>query len=454
MFIVSCIQWQSWLADANPPLLLRYCSENVSALCMAEMDALLAWGSGVALGGCAEFGLTAADFLGVCSQLSLTAQPEQQDAPQDKGKGIQQKRLSSSGMPLANVQSQKTKWTKCDLAWPRSRKSDMLDKIPSACRKSCGAVERRNLGASWICDHVTSRRVRLSEPQKEMTDPCLHTAVTIFFFFNIIYRIRNRDRQSFGAKKRWLWVSQLSLLWLQHADCGTMCGLVNDCFMCCFTEAAQLVVWKDIFLLWEYIFNRSWKPQTWPWFQNSCTNFVKEPHTLKQKHIFAFPLLRLFNVLFLSVGFFLFNVLMWKGEISGKNLSTSHLLLHFFRLLGRCCNEIELRDILLSFYVAVFRVYLCSSGQKQKVFKMLALLFRCGQFKNNPCSQPFKFKRHVRLNFKNHLKSTIYLQFKQSTATLEQIMASGFNNVSKSKLKIFVSPQRHRKKKIVSEINL
>lgn len=39
----------------------------------------------MAPGGCAELGLTAADFLGVCSQLSLTAQPEQQDAPQDEG---------------------------------------------------------------------------------------------------------------------------------------------------------------------------------------------------------------------------------------------------------------------------------------------------------------------------------------------------------------------------------
>lgn len=146
-------------------------------------------------------------------------------------------------------------------------------------------------------DHMTSRRVRLwvqvsvwaSESDWSLpASSSYHLFLFCFVFFYIIYRIRNRDRQSFGARKRWLYVSQLSLLWLQHAHCGTMCGLVNDCFMCCFTEAAQLVVWKDIFLLWEYIFNRSWKPQTWPWFQNSCTNFVKEPHTLTQKHIFIF----------------------------------------------------------------------------------------------------------------------------------------------------------------------
>lgn len=242
----------------------------------------------------------------------------------------------------------------------------------------------------------------------------------LFCFFYIIYRIRNRDRQSFGARKRWLCVSQLSLLWLQHAHCGTMCGLVNDCFMCCFTEAAQLVVWKDIFLLWEYIFNRSWKPQTWPWFQNSCTNFVKEPHTLTQKHIFIF----------------------WGC-----------LLLSFCLLAPFCSMSWCERGKYLGKYVAVFRVYLGSPGQKQKVFKMLALLFRYWQFKNNPRSQPFRFKGHVRLNFKNHLKSTTYLQFKQSIATLEQGMASGFNNVNTSKLKIFVSPQRQTKK-IVSEIPL
>lgn len=69
-----------------------------------------------------------------------------------------------------------------------------------------------------------------------------------------------------------------------------------------------------------------------------------------------------------------------RGKYLGKKLSTSLLLLHFSRSLGRCCHEVELGDILLSFRVAVFRVCLGSPGQKQSVFKMLALLFRYWQF--------------------------------------------------------------------------
>lgn len=112
----------------------------------------------MSLGGCAEFGLTAADSLEVCSQLSLTAQPEQRDAPQDEGKGIQQKRLSSSGMPLANVQSQKMKWTKCDLAWPRSRKSGLSQKLRRGRAKEFGSI--LDLCEMLSSDRMTSRRAR------------------------------------------------------------------------------------------------------------------------------------------------------------------------------------------------------------------------------------------------------------------------------------------------------
>lgn len=41
--------------------------------------------------------------------------------------------MSNLRMPLANVQSQKIKWTKCDSGWPSSIKSDMLDNVLQAC---------------------------------------------------------------------------------------------------------------------------------------------------------------------------------------------------------------------------------------------------------------------------------------------------------------------------------
>lgn len=142
---------------------------------------------------CAGSGLTTADFQGVCcSQLCLTPQPEQQDTPQEEERTIQKtkkyKRLSSSGTPLANVQSQKIKWTKCVLCWPRSRKSDMLDSFPSARRQSCSAGVQEHLGGvrnsptrSYDTGSVASFCLNL---RKKVTESGLHPQVNNFLFFS------------------------------------------------------------------------------------------------------------------------------------------------------------------------------------------------------------------------------------------------------------------------------
>lgn len=50
--------------------------------------------------------------------------------------------MSNLRMPLANVQSQRIKWTKCDSGWPSSIKSDTLDNVLQACGDAAKLQQR------------------------------------------------------------------------------------------------------------------------------------------------------------------------------------------------------------------------------------------------------------------------------------------------------------------------
>lgn len=105
---------------------------------MKEIHTPVAWG------GRRRVWINSSRYLGSCSQLSLTAQPDQQDPLRRRGKRSKrgEQCLSNLRMPLANVQSQKIKWTKCDSGWPSSIKSDMLDNVLQACGDAAKLQQR------------------------------------------------------------------------------------------------------------------------------------------------------------------------------------------------------------------------------------------------------------------------------------------------------------------------
>lgn len=206
LFTVSCLQWQSWLAEAT------LLSENLSAQKWMHSQPEEAGWHWV---GCAEFGLAAADFLGVCSQLPLTAQPEQQDVPPGRrGTGSNKKRLPSSGMPLANAQSQKNEMDQMRPRLAGEQKIRHAGQNP--CRpvaKAAAQASEGILGASRICVKYSHPVVWLQgergcgckllpAPEKEVTDPGPHPQQLLsffffvfLFFFHILYRIR-KTRQT------------------------------------------------------------------------------------------------------------------------------------------------------------------------------------------------------------------------------------------------------------------
>lgn len=157
---------------------------------------------------------------------------------------------------------------------------------------------------------------------------------------------------------------------------------------------------EEVFLLLlECVFSRGWKPQTWPWFQNSCSNYVREPRTLdKSTHSCSLSWVCLM---------FSFCPLVLRLDVTVKASFPTPCV----RLAHGRGFVTKLQDIFPSLCVAVFLVCLSWPERKQEMFKVLALLIRYWPFKKNSPTQPFKFNCHTSLHFKT-CSSTIYFHFK------------------------------------------
>lgn len=149
-----------------------------------------------------------------------------------RGTGSNKNACLAQGCPWLMCSHRKMKWTKCDYGWPRSRKSDMLDKIPSACRKSCGAGERRNLGASRICVKYSHPIVWLQgecgcgckllpEPEKEVTDPGPHPQQLLsFFLFSFSYPLSHPEARKTEFRCLDVWSLCLTVVVTMVAACS------------------------------------------------------------------------------------------------------------------------------------------------------------------------------------------------------------------------------------------